>query len=183
MATYKGKFSKLKNPAKYAGDPNNIVYRSHWERNVMRWLDENDQVVEWSSEEISFPYDHPIRGKSAKYYPDFFYKTSDGKLWCVEVKPKKQTFDPPTPKRKTKNFLQEKMTWMINNEKWIAARKICAKHDINFEIWTEDTLQEMGILKWETNKTVLKEESTSSKKPKMKPMVKRRTTPRPRRRS
>jgi len=52
---YRGKF-KPKNPNKYKGDANGIVYRSLWERNAFRWLDENDSIVAWNSEEIVIPY-------------------------------------------------------------------------------------------------------------------------------
>ena len=52
---HKGKFTDIKHPDKYVGDIRNITYRSHWERNVMRWLDQNDNVIEWASEEVSIP--------------------------------------------------------------------------------------------------------------------------------
>lgn len=183
MKSYKGKFSNLKNPEKYAGDPNDITYRSHWERNVMRWMDENETIVEWSSEEIHFPYTHPIRGGSAKYYPDFFFKVSNGELFCIEVKPKKQTRRPEKPSRTTRKYLDEMATYVINQEKWDTARKYCKKHDIKFQIWTEEELENMGILKWETSKTVLREEGALQKKPKLKSMIKRRRVTRPKRKS
>ena len=48
---YKGKF-RPKNPQKYRGDPTKIIYRSLWERNCMRYFDENPNVLKWSSEEV-----------------------------------------------------------------------------------------------------------------------------------
>ena len=63
---HKGKFTDIKHPDKYVGDIRNITYRSHWERNVMRWLDQNDNVIEWASEEVSIPYQHPIYNRRAK---------------------------------------------------------------------------------------------------------------------
>jgi hypothetical protein len=42
MKFYKGKF-RPKNPQKYEGDFRNIVYRSMWERQVLKWCDENPQ--------------------------------------------------------------------------------------------------------------------------------------------
>lgn len=106
MATYKGKFSTLKNPNKYVGDLDKITYRSMWERNVMRWCDESADVVEWASEEIAIPYINPLNGKRARYYPDFYMKMKDGSLKVVEIKPKKQTRPPIPPSRKTKRFIE-----------------------------------------------------------------------------
>ena len=77
---YKGKFSTFDNPQKYIGDTTNVTYRSLWERNVMRWLDSNPDVVEWVSEELFIPYEHPLIGGKAKYYPDFIVKWSYGQI-------------------------------------------------------------------------------------------------------
>ena len=176
---YKGKFSALKNPSKYGGDISKIVYRSHWERNAFRWCDENPNIVEWSSEEVFVPYDNPTKGR-AKYYPDLLIKMIDGTVRMIEIKPKKQV-NRPEYSRKTKKAMTEEVTWQINCAKWDAAKKLCDKNGIVFEIWTEDTLKEMGILSWETDKSVLMNESTRSNKPKLKPI--RKTANRPKRRS
>ena len=48
--TLKGRF-RPKNPEKYKGDPNNIWFRSSWERDVMNWLDNRSDVISWMSEE------------------------------------------------------------------------------------------------------------------------------------
>ena len=50
-ASYKGIY-KPTYPKKYAGDPNRIVYRSLLERRMMVYLDKNDAVEFWASEEI-----------------------------------------------------------------------------------------------------------------------------------
>lgn len=179
---YKGKYSALKHPEKYIGDPSNIIYRSHWERNVMRWCDETDKVVEWASEEIAIPYQHPVHNRRARYYPDFWIKFKDGKKLIVEVKPAKQTIPPPQPKRQTKKYIDEKLTFYTNMEKWQTATKLCNDNDTEFVIWTEDTLKEMGILQWETDKRVLRNESTKRAKPKLKKLNRPRR-PRPKRKS
>jgi len=49
MKFYKGKY-KVKHPSKYEGDFNNVVYRSMWERQAFKWLDETPSVIGWSSE-------------------------------------------------------------------------------------------------------------------------------------
>ena len=45
MKTYKGRFIP-KNPKKYGGDPTNIIYRSSWEHRLMKYLDENSNILE-----------------------------------------------------------------------------------------------------------------------------------------
>ena len=55
---YKGKFVPT-DPKKYKGNPRNIIYRSMWERNVMVQFDRNENIVEWSSEEVVIPYVSP----------------------------------------------------------------------------------------------------------------------------
>ena len=46
---YKGKFTP-ENPSKYAGDCNNIIYRSMWERRCMKYFDNNPSILQWASE-------------------------------------------------------------------------------------------------------------------------------------
>ena len=48
---YKGKY-KIKNPDKYIGNPNKVVFRSLWERNAFRWCESNPKVKLWNSEEM-----------------------------------------------------------------------------------------------------------------------------------
>lgn len=179
---YKGKFTTFENPQKYIGDVNDVVYRSLWERNVMRWLDTNPNVVEWGSEELSITYDHPVRGGIAKYYPDFIIKFIDGTIKLVEVKPLAQTKRPNKPKRQTQKYVNEVMTYAINQEKWSVAESFCKKNNMIFEIWTEVKLKKFGILNWETDKAILLSESNSSKKPRLKHLDRKKPT-RPKRRS
>ena len=177
--TYKGQFNKFKNPQKYVGNIENVTYRSLWERNVMVWLDENPNVKEWASEEIFFRYEHPVTGKSARYFPDFYVKMIDDVVRIIEVKPKKETVKPAEPKRKTKHYINEVTTWLTNQEKWKEARYHCERNNMTFEVWTEDTLDEIGIMKQKTLKPL-----NENKKPKMKPVNKTRPKrPRPKRRS
>ena len=135
----KGRF-KPKNPQKYKGDPNNIIYRSTWEVKVMNYLDENPNVLWWGSEELPIPYLNPVDKKKHRYFPDFIAKMrkADGTVmtYVIEVKPEKQT-QPPTQKRKTKTFLQEAITYEINKAKWYAAEEFCKDHGWQFLILTE----------------------------------------------
>ena len=138
----KGRF-RPKNPQKYKGDATNIIYRSTWEIKVMRYLDENPNIIWWGSEELPIPYISPIDKRKHRYFPDFIAKIrkSDGKVmtYIIEVKPEKQT-KPPTQKRKTKTFIQEAMTYEVNKAKWYAAEEFCKDHGWQFLILTEKHL-------------------------------------------
>ena len=131
-------------PEKYKGDVKNIVFRSGWERKLMSWLDENNNVLEWNSEEIIIPYVSPIDGKRHRYFPDFYMKaiTKDGtiKETLMEVKPATQTKPPKQPKRKTKQYLTEVMTWGVNSAKWEAAKNYCGDRGWSFVVVTENEL-------------------------------------------
>jgi len=179
---YKGSYEP-KNKSKYLGNVENVTYRSSWEREVMRFLDENDEVVEWGSEELAIPYDNPVRGGRSKYFPDFIIKTKDGVIKVVEVKPAKQTVQPEKPTRRTKKYIAEVATWAINSEKWKAARELCEKNGLVFEIWTEDTLKSMGLLKASYGTKEKQKMVSETKRPKMKPIARRKPRPRPTRRS
>jgi hypothetical protein len=140
--SYKGRFQP-KNPNKYAGDSSNIVYRSLWELKVMKYLDENSNVIHWASEELVIPYVSPVDNRVHRYFPDFVVKVlnKEGKetTMVLEVKPEKQT-RPPTQKRKTKQYLQESIAYAINEAKWQAAILFCKEHGWQFKIITEKDL-------------------------------------------
>lgn len=142
--TYKGIF-KPKNPKKYNGDPNNIVYRSTWELRVMKYLDDHPGVIWWASEELPIKYLNPIDNKIHRYFPDFIVrmKQKDGKeRTCVlEVKPFHQT-QPPVQKRKTQKFINESVTYIINQSKWKAAEIFCMEQGWKFLVITE---KELGL--------------------------------------
>jgi len=141
--SYKGWF-KPQNPKKYKGDPNGIVYRSSWELRVMKYLDENPRVIWWASEELYIPYVSPVDNKVHRYFPDFITRVKQGDketTLVLEVKPFKQT-QQPTQKRKTKQFIQETITYAINQEKWKAADLFCKEHGWQFKLITE---KELGL--------------------------------------
>ena len=143
MKTYKGRFSP-KNPAKYKGDPTNIIFRSLWERKLMVHLDENQAVIQWSSEEIVIPYRSPLDNRIHRYFPDFYVKAidADGKIkeMLLEVKPKKETREPIKKKRITKQYITEVTTWGKNQAKWAAASDYCSDRGWEFKLITEDHL-------------------------------------------
>jgi len=142
---YKGRYNPA-NPKKYKGNPQNIIYRSLWERKFMVYCDTNDKVLEWGSEEIIIPYVSPWDGKVHRYFPDFYIKVkqSSGKLkkFIIEVKPKKQTKPPKPVERKTKRWIKEVRTFGINEAKWKHASNWCKDNNMEFKILTEE---ELGI--------------------------------------
>jgi hypothetical protein len=142
--TYKGRFQP-KNPKKYNGDADNIIYRSTWEVRVMKWLDEHPNVVWWASEELPIPYKSPLDNKIHRYFPDFIakIKQKDGSVmtYIIEVKPLEQT-KMPVQKKKTQRYIREAATYVVNQEKWKAADIFCQEHGWKFMIMTE---KELGI--------------------------------------
>jgi hypothetical protein len=143
--SYKGKY-KVKNPEKYKGDPTSIIWRSLWERKYMKYLDDNSNILEWSSEEFYIWYKSPIDNRQHRYFPDFFVKEkySDGsvKKYLVEIKPKKQTAPPTKPQRQTKKYISEVYEYAKNQSKWEAAKEWCDDRGYEFVILTET---ELGI--------------------------------------
>ena len=137
---YSGRFTP-KNPQKYRGDPTNIVYRSGWEKEVMKWLDENTNVLGWGSEEVVIPYRSPVDNRVHRYFVDFYVEAvgRDGgtKVMLLEVKPADQTKQPVKPKRNTKRFITEMMTYGVNQAKWKAAEDYCAHKGWEFRLVTE----------------------------------------------
>jgi hypothetical protein len=140
---YSGRFVP-RNPAKYVGDYKNIIYRSSWECRVMNWLDQNDDIISWASEEIIIPYVSPVDNRYHRYFPDFVVKvrTKTGvmKTMMLEVKPKKQTIQPIVRKRVTKQYINEVTTYVVNEAKWKAANEYCLDRGWEFKILTEEHL-------------------------------------------
>lgn len=143
--SYKGKYQPSF-PKKYKGDVTNIIYRSLWERRFMKYCDTNENILEWGSEEISLPYVSPIDGKVHRYFPDFYVKIKESngqiKKYLIEIKPKKQTVEPPKKVKKTKGYIYEVVEYARNQAKWKAAKEFCEDRQWNFKIITED---ELGI--------------------------------------
>ena len=86
--SYSGTYKPI-NPKKYRGNPNQVVYRSLWERKLMVYCDKNDAILEWGSEEVIIPYLSPWDGKLHRYFPDFYMKVKQAsgsiKKFIIEV--------------------------------------------------------------------------------------------------
>lgn len=119
----------IHNPRKYIGE-RPIIYRSSWELQYMMWLENNANIVSWSSENVRITY-YDKSGKQRNYFPDFSQQMKNGELWIIEIKPKKDiprnAMDLKDP-TKAQNFL-----------KWEAAKKYCSNTpNMKFAIITED---------------------------------------------
>ena len=131
----------VKNAAKYVGKgvPR---YRSGWELAFMRFLDNNDNVMQWASESIQIPYRNPITGKQSIYVPDFLitYRTRQNTLIAevVEIKPKKQSVI------ESKMSNRDRMVVAINYAKWDSATKWCARNGLKFRVLTEEDMFRNG---------------------------------------
>ena len=135
---------KPKHPEKYKGNPTNIIFRSQWEFKLMMELDHDSTVIEWQSEEKPIAYRSPVDGRIHRYFPDFIVKRKKSNriiTEMIEIKPFSQTKKPvKTEKKKQKTFLNEVVTYAINQAKWAAAYEYCKRHDIEFKIVTEKEL-------------------------------------------
>lgn len=139
---FKGKF-KPKNPNKYIGDLENIVFRSSWELEAFRFCDNNPNILKWSSEEIKIPYILPtIDGqlKKLNYFPDLYMELVDRAgqkhRQIVEIKPKRQT--KASRSRNSRVKLAEDAQYHKNVMKWQAAEEWCKQRGIRFRILHED---------------------------------------------
>lgn len=132
------------NVEKYMGNVEKIVYRSSWELAMNRFLDNNENILRWSSEEIKIPYIKPTDGKVHHYYPDYWieYRNRDGVVVTeiVEVKPSTQAKAPTTRGKARKTILYEQTTYAINMAKWKAANDWCNQRGFTFRVITEKSL-------------------------------------------
>jgi hypothetical protein len=138
--SYKGKF-RPKSPTKYIGDPTNVIYRSLWELRLMRYFDEHPSVLGWGSEEVIIPYRSPVDNRIHRYFPDFIVKMREASgavtTLVIEVKPDKQTKAPVKKTEKSRRYINEVLTYGVNQAKWRAAEEFCKDRNWKFKIMTE----------------------------------------------
>tara|TARA_B100002019_G_C21070927_1_gene498964 strand:- start:191 stop:631 length:441 start_codon:yes stop_codon:yes gene_type:complete len=142
--SYKGKY-KIKKPEKYAGDASNVIFRSLWERNAFRWCEDNPKVKLWNSEGVVVPYKCSVDKKLHRYFVDLLIEMDNKKIYLIEIKPKNQTLPPKKKSRKTKKYINEALTFSRNQDKWNAADKFAKHNGWQFQVWTEETLKNLGI--------------------------------------
>lgn len=142
---YSGRY-RPRFPKKYKGDASKITYRSSWEARCMNYFDLNENILWWASEEVIIPYKSPVDGRYHRYYPDFVInvRQRDGKTktLMIEVKPENQKNAPKVRARKTKKYINEVVTYAVNQAKWDAATEYCNDRMWEFKVLTE---KDMGI--------------------------------------
>lgn len=149
-STYKQGYYYLKNPSKYKGDSNKIIYRSGWERKFCIYCDTNPKIVEWSSEPFKITYLSQVDNKQHRYFPDFYIKIKkkdEVKEYIVEIKPHKYSIKPKPPKRKTKkkikNYKHTMKRFLVNESKWKAAERAAKENGYEFIVITEKFLNKL----------------------------------------
>lgn len=143
MPPHQGTYTP-RNPEKYKGTYP-ICFRSSWEQKMMMFLDSNPNCIFWSSESVVVPYMHPIKKRMSRYFPDFLasFKDQNGNItkYIIELKPYKETILPENkPRKRKKTQLYEELTYVINQEKWKAAKEFCKLNGLKFQIITEKEL-------------------------------------------
>ena len=124
---------------------NAITYRSSWELEVLKFFDRNPKILKWGSEILQVPYMSTVKGRLARYYPDFLVtctnKHGDHVTEIVEVKPLDQCKAPVKGKNQKQSTYDEAcLTFITNQEKWTAAQKYAAERGWKFRILTENSI-------------------------------------------
>ena len=112
----------------------------------MQLLDLHPAVVAFASEETVVPYRNPATGRVHRYFVDFWVKYKSGEERLLEVKPLAQTRRPDRPKRITRKYKEQVVTYAINERKWEAARAFAAARGMTFQLITE---RELGLPEWQ----------------------------------
>lgn len=132
---YKGKF-KPKNPNKYAGNPDNIIYRSALEYNWFCIFDRSKTIKRWGSEEFFIPYYNKLDNKQHRYFVDIFCEMQNGDKFIIEIKPYSET---QPPKRKN---TKKSLRFIENQSKWQAANVFAKRNNLTFLVLTEKELND-----------------------------------------
>lgn len=140
--TYKQGLFTPRHPEKYMGDATRIIFRSSWELEFNKFLDNNPNVIRWASEELAIPYIKPTDGRVHRYFVDYFveFKDKNGSIQreIIEVKPSNQTRAPKKTKgKKAQTYIDERMTYEVNKAKWLAADAFAKEKGWKFRIITE----------------------------------------------
>ncbi|MCK5020810.1 MAG: hypothetical protein KAS32_27560, partial [Candidatus Peribacteraceae bacterium] len=75
--SYQQGYFKPSNPDKYIGDPNNIVYRSSYELRAFNFIDRNQSITHWGSEEFAIPYISPLDSSPHRYFVDLLIQVEN----------------------------------------------------------------------------------------------------------
>lgn len=114
----------------------NIHFRSSYEEKAYSILEKAFSVKSYRAEPYPIPYF--FKGVAHNYYPDIEVVFTDDSKMMVEIKPLNQC---PMNENKygSSNRIQS-----VNDAKWAAAQKHCAKRGITFIVWTERAIKHLG---------------------------------------
>jgi hypothetical protein len=98
-----------------------LHYRSGYELEVYKCLEEMASVVKFDAEPFGIPY--WFGGESKKYFPDVMVQFADSHVEIWEIKPASQT------------------AYEVNDAKWTAADKFCEARGWHFEVKTEQGIK------------------------------------------
>lgn len=117
-------------------------YRSSWEWAFMNFCDNNNNILQWASEPVRIPYQHPLTGKMTTYVPDFIvtYRGPNNttRAELIEIKPTSQS-------RLLENQSQrDRAQVAINYCKWAAASTWCKRNGLTFRVITETDIFRQG---------------------------------------
>ena len=117
----------------YSGVKNQpIIYRSALELQFIQYCENNATICKWASEPIEIKYFSRLKNKEARYFPDYIIENNKGVRCIVEIKPYNQTIKPSAL---DSEWLKE--AWVMNVDKWTAAKKFAEEHDMKFIVVTE----------------------------------------------
>lgn len=141
-------YFKPKHPEKYKGDVTQIIYRSGWEFKFFKFCDENEMVLEYTSEPFGIQYWNSVDKREATYWVDGYMKTINKKgivrEWLIEIKPNKYILPPTPPKRmtdkQTHSYVRHAKAYIVNTDKFKAAKAWAKGHNMTFGIITENFL-------------------------------------------
>jgi hypothetical protein len=137
-----------KNPSKYKGDPTQIIYRSGWEFKFFKFCDDNANVLEYASEPIGIQYWNSVDKREATYWVDGWMRTRNKegreREWLIEIKPSKYILPPKAPQRltekQTMSYVRHAKAYLVNTDKFKAAKAYAKAHNMTFGIITENFL-------------------------------------------
>jgi hypothetical protein len=110
----------------------------------MHWLDRNDSILAWASEEVVVPY--VFQDKVRRYFVDFWIRT-DKETLLVEVKPKRECLAPKRGRGRPMRLVEsENVTFLKNQAKWKAAEQYAKSQGWRFWVWDEVTLGHLGVV-------------------------------------
>jgi len=150
-------------PEKYVGDITQIIYRSSWELEFLKYCDRDENVLKYGSEPLAIKYISPLDKRTHDYFVDFYIETlgTNGKVirWLVEIKPDKHTKLPGKPKKQTyksmKNYTGGVKRYLMNIAKFKAARQYAGRLGFKFIVMEYNKAhKQFKIIDWEKNEHI-----------------------------